>query len=414
MYIYVQALVLPRKLPSEWVVVDISTMLVSDIFKKYVKVYVTLSNVSLPSNVYVDLDVLRGMYSTYSDTLNNLLIALGSQSLQTVPNLPSSNVTRSTYSDAIRAGYKINTCVAGSNLPANFPTTNKHDLLLTRPNYNTDMSLIHNYCLVSVNGYYHLTDTDSKVAYVYKGADTMRKSNNNTLGMLSFINVGKLTKIPLTATNIKPQALNAFLKDKIYITTTASLDNMSYMLVLGGYLVFPEEGIFWRNGDNSFALDINKIPYLERLFESNLYIDLSPLGLDKSSINPDLLNIPNAYSDSVLTNYLTLSQSYLVIIDVPYMATDRQYIRNCKMPGMFTSYVDPTQPLIVGHGRVAEYWKVYEDGQWAVNTVDSYLRNYIALSQSSDYEVNITNALRSDKPYNHSEGFLLDILGYSL
>ena len=87
-------------------------------------------------------------------------------------------------------------------------------------------------------------------------------------------------------------------------------------------------------------------------------------------------------------------------------------IRSSNMPGVFTCYEDPTCPLIVGHGKVAEYWKVKDGVKWSVNCRDSYKRNYILDSVMSERLESITGQLNSQRPYSYSRGFLLEISGY--
>lgn len=412
MYNFVGSVCLSRSIGSQWHDVDLSNILVFDIYATYSKVFLVLYNDVLVSDVYVDLDTLKAEFSSYNDTLANLLVFLANRTLPTVSSLPSTTIKVAKYSDAIRSNYKVNITKIGVVTPDNYPDSEKHDLEITRPNYATDLQLIHDHCLVSVNGYYHMTDADGVKAYVYKGGDTMRKSRSNHLGILSFLDMGVLTKIPIAPANITGQTLDSPLKDKIYFSVDENLDNKSYILVLGGYLVFPSENIFWRNGDNSFALDLNNLPYLERIYESRLYMDMSGLELTEQIINPDVINAPEAWSDRVIKNYLTLSQSYLVLVDTPNLLTNKINLRHSSLPGMFTAYQEPVYPLVVSHGKVAEYWKVLEDGHWAVNVQDSFLRNYVLSQQPGSILENINSNLEPNRPFFHSRGYLLEIQGY--
>jgi len=272
--------------------------------------------------------------------------------------------------------------------------------------------MVHDYGLISVNGYYHRTDYANTVAYVYDGATTMRKSNLNHIGILSFLDIGKLQKIQIKEQDIIPAVADTQLSDKLIFSIDQSVEGKSYFLILGGYMIMPDEGVFWQSSDNSFTLDINRLPFVERIFESNHYLDLSPLGLSELPINPDAYNVPELFSDRVIKNYMTLSQSFFVIVDTPYLVTNKIHIKKSHLPGMFTCYQDPTYPLIVNNGKTAEYWKTQEDGYWSVNVQDSFLRNYIMSEQPVRSEVTVTDQMRPDKPFFHSRGFLLEIAGY--
>jgi len=109
---------------------------------------------------------------------------------------------------------------------------------------------------------------------------------------------------------------------------------------------------------------------------------------------------------------MTLSQSFLVLVDTPNLVTNKIELRHSQLPGMFTAYQDPVYPLLVNYGKVGEYWKTHEDGYWSVTVQDSFLRNYI-LSQQPIYHLpNITNNLLPSKPFWHSRGYLLEIAAY--
>lgn len=412
MYSFVNAVALSRSIGSQWTEIDLSDILVFDIYTKYTKVYLILSNPDIVGDVYVDMDVLKASYSTYQGTLNELFVELGNITLPTVSELPNLIVKYAKYSDAFRSEYKIDLTNIGTVVPEGYPHADLHDLVLDRPRYTTDMSLLHSHCLVSVNGYVHMTDTDGDKAYVYKGADTMRQSRTNQLGILSFLDIGSLTKTLIDPNRIIPQEPLGLLKDKIYFSVDEDLTNKSYILVLGGYLVFPEENVFWRNGDNTFALDINQIPYPERLCESNSYLDLSDLLLTDSPIDPALLNIDEIYSDDVLKRYMTLSQSFLVIVDTPNLVTNKIFLRHSNVPGSFTSYQDPSYPLIANYGKIAEYWKIQEGNQWSIRVVDSFIRNFVFTNQPIYQLHNVTDQLNPSMPFLMSKGFLLEIAGY--
>ena len=412
MYSYVRALGLSRSIGSQWEEVNLEQSLVFDIFQNYTKVYLTLQNNVLSQNVFVDLDTLASLYSNYSNTLANLLILIDNVTLQTVPGLPNSEVKFAKYSDAIRAGYKVRPCIAGSVFPDNYPTDSFKDLEITRDLYKTEMGLIQDYCLVSVNGYYHWTDATSSAAYAYDGAITMRKSKLNHLGILSFLDIGKLTKIKLKAADIKPVTADTTFRDKINFSVEENLDNKSYILILGGYMVLPQDGIFWRSGEHGFTLDINRLSYKERLFESKLYIDHASLGLTPSTSGDNIYDVDELMSDKVIKKYLTMSQSFLVLVDIPSLVSNKIYVRHSSLPGMFTSYQDPVYPLVVNYGKVAEYWKTYEDGHWSLTVQDSHLRNYVIGQQPIRSGQAITDNLLPSKPFYHSRGFLLELAGY--
>lgn len=416
MYSYIKSVCLARTAGSQWIEQNIANHVVFSIYDTFSKVYVELSLPALPQNIYIDLDSLRAEFSSYAGTLNDLLVTLESRTLQTVPQLPNTQIKFVKYSDAIRARYKIDTCKIGLNLPDNYPADGKPDLVLTRPAYETDLTLIHSHCLVTVNGYVHMTDTDGTKAYVVDGGKTLQRSRMNKLGIMSFLDVGRLSKVKILPADISGQTPAGDLYNRTFITINSNLTGKSCILVLGGYIVMPESGVFWQTGTSTFAIDWTKIPHVERIYESEKTLDLSALNLNADPANPNLFSLPEMISDATLVKYLTMSQSFVVVVDKEYLLTKKVAIKHSNMPGMFTAYQDPTYPLFVGHGKLAEYWKTYEgeSQRWSVTVADSYYQNFI-ISQQNTNNLNLVNNNEvPERSFYNSRGLMLEISGYNL
>lgn len=415
MYTLIRSVCLARTSGAQWKAVELGDILVFDIFNTYQQVYLEVSNVYLDSNVYVDLSAMRGRFGTYQGTLNELLITLAGDALPTVEKLPDTSIKFAKYSDAIMAGYKINPTIIGQQLEPNHPVSEMTDLKINRPKHDTNMSFLHTHCLVTVNGYIHMTDAeaDGSYAYVKDGCVSMLHSGMNQLGILSFLDIGELTKIPITVENIHPATEDYPLRKRIYLNVDVDTTDKTALLVLGGYLVFLEPDVFWQSGENTYALNISAMPIFERFFESRPYLNFYELGLLESDINPDMISSDEFLSDEKLIKYLTLSQSFIVLVDTKHLFTNKIFIKHTSLPGMFTSYTDPVYPLVVNHGKMAEYWKEFNDGHWAVNVADSYFRNYIFTHKSSKQLDNITDQRVPMRTHYNSRGYLLEIGCYN-
>lgn len=412
MYNYQSALVLGRTIGAQWHDADLSHILVYDIFNNYTQVFLTLTNPYLDAPVHVDMNQLRARYSSYDGLLTQLLIDIGSETLPTVASLPNAQVRYAKYSDAFFSGYKVDTTKIGVGNLNGYTPSELVDLKITRPGSDTDVTLIHKYCLVTVNGYIHRTDCDNQNTYVYDGRKSLARCRENQAGILSFLDIGKLKQVPIDPANIYAQDTNSDLKTRAYFWVDEDLTNKSVALVLGGYLIFPEEQVFWQTSERTFAINFNAMPLIERLFESNMYLDLSFLDLDRYNNLPDLMSVPELLSDDTLKKYMTMSQSFLVIIDAPNVFTNRTHLRDCKLPGMFTAFSDPTYPLFVNYGKMAEYWKTKEDGQWSVTVRDSFLRNFV-LSSRPDAQLQVVSpAGVPTQKFYHSRGYMMQIGAY--
>jgi hypothetical protein len=412
MYTYVSGLVLALTDESQYEVLDISNTPINILFQQYSQIYLTLANPYLVNNVYVDFTAMKNTLAGYVGTIPQWLINIGNLTLPTVPVLPNSLVNYTTYSDATIAGYKMNVCKIGYQIPINYPVDLLPDLQVSRPNYNTNLGLINTNCIVTVNGFLHQTDYDGTYAYIVQGANTMRKSKINHVGILSFLNIGTVSTLPIDTTKIysDPSDTIQTLKNKVYLYLDENTTGQTVMLSLGGYLIYPQADVFYQVGPGTYVLHIDQLPIVQRYFESNQYIDLSSLGLDLTNVYPNTINVNQFLSYTVLKLYLSLSQSFWIIVNTPILRYNKIYFEHTKLPGMFIAYDEPTTPLFVGYGRMAEYWKVYEDGQWAISTDNSFQNKYTFETMPLSQQLgNINNSVLPTTESYISKGFSLQI-----
>lgn len=414
MYTFITAHCLARTITSTWKETNISKSLLNTVLTTYRKVYLIVKSAPINSNVIVDLDTLRSKYAGMNITISEMLAFHAGLPLVTTKELPNMKMKYVRYMTGYKAGYKFNIVKAGYKYSIPQESEYLPDLRITRPTYNTDLRELHTHCLTTVNGFVHATDTDGEAHYVLDGAKTMRISNDNRYGFLSFAEIGKLTKTSINIDHIQPAVEGMSLHDKIVFTVDEALVNKPFFLVLGGYLVFPENGVFWRVGENSFYLDLKRLPYLERLMESKEFIDIAHLGITNLSMSGEAMDLREAFSDKVIKNYLTMSQSFFVSVDSDTFIANKYALRTTNIPGQFHSNVEPFVPMFVRNGRMVEYWTTKLDNTYVVSVPDAYYRNY-ALSYRDKTSERVTNdALLSQNPIYHTGALFLEITSSKL
>lgn len=369
MYSLISALGKDRKNGEKWHDVSIGDMPLNDIFATYEKVYVTLSNVFLPNNVTLKIESIRNMVAGQTITFNQFLVSNGNRALPTENKVYTLNTRYVKYADAFHAGYAIEPIHPTYSGDMPVPELDKTNLKLTR--HGTDYALFYKSCLVNVNGFYHLTDADHNGAYVIDGMKSRNKSKKNQIGITSFRELGELSFIPIRESMIYKNDDNESLGKKTHLDIGVDLADKTVMLVLGGYLHVLDEERFYRTGTTTFAIDFANIPLIQRYYESNPFLDLSSLGLDYTVQNPRQISVSELYGDEAIKAYLTLSQSFLIILNNADIFVDKEHIHNSTLPGMYISHVKPYWPMTIGAGRHVNYWYTAEDGQWAINCEDS-------------------------------------------
>jgi hypothetical protein len=135
-----------------------------------------------------------------------------------------------------------------------------------------------------------MTDTDGEYLYVKDAGKTNFISQRNTMGLWSFRQIGKIKHIPITLSMIFKQANDSRFYEKTYIKLNESVEGKTALLVLGGYLVLPDAGVFTHVGNDTYSLDISRLPIAERYFDSFKDIDYTSLGLDNSGVSTKTIN----------------------------------------------------------------------------------------------------------------------------
>jgi hypothetical protein len=374
MYTLVSALAKGKGASARWLPVDISAIALSDLYMQYASVIAVLSNNFIAGHTSLNLAAIRNDNVGNPATFSQFLTTNANTTLPTTTSVPQVQNKEILYSDAVRARYKIIPLAEDANIDSDLPISQKKWLALTKP--GIDYNLFYRSCLVSVNGFIHLSDTDGQKAVVIDGMVSKHLSGQADLGLLSFRELGALTFIPITEAMVHRRDPDTPMSRRLYIDTGVSGVGKTPMLVLGGYLHVLDNRSFCAVGDSLYYVDVQSLPLVERYYESRGFLDMTSLNLDVAANSHDRISLAQFYSDAVLTKYTTLSQSFIVLVDNDSLYTQRIPLRRTHMAGMFTSHIVPNYPLITGYGKVSNYWRTYEDQQWSITTVDGQKDNF--------------------------------------
>ena len=398
-----------KGLDATWSDVDISSVKIGDLFSTYSNVWLTLSNTALPKNVYLDLSTVRGQVATtyWNITVPQWLQAIGGASLPTVTVLPELKLRQVRYSDAWRAGYSIKPIDRFRNDDAEIPYGEKNDLLLSKE--GVDFNVNYRYALVSVNGFFHRTGASPSGLQVVDGGRTGRIANDNQVGMHSFLGVGTLDFIPITPTMIYKTADTSKFSDRVYVELPYDMEDKTILLVLGGYLHVLDE-VYTRIGPRSLRINFNKIAFAERYFDSLKTIDLSSLPLTRDSDNPDHVSVSELYSDETITAYLSLPQTFIVVVNAKDFFVRRHQVVNSQIPGRYEVPQGTERlPLFGAWGKVYDY-ATFPD--WGVNILacsENIRQSYQFRTTNWRGFATIDSSLNTFRPWNWANAHLLEM-----
>lgn len=318
-----------------------------------------------------------------------------------------------TYQLASDAGYRFDIAKMGHHqydqlsyyFKDDFP-----DVMITRKQTQIDIERLESTFLWTVNGYIHNTARDSESLYIPGVVSGMLRSRANKVGMLNLSGLTtQIKKQVLTATQISTDT-NTTAYEKVFITFTNPV--ISPVFVMAGYLIFENPEFFYRISDNTFALHLNRLNYMEKLYELFKYRDIfKELGVPVSPNNSTQVNTSDVRSTDTIKRFLTLPNSFLVDTGNPNGLTlDPLYLEHSSIPGNFRTHKLPTLPMFVGYGKLTEYHKSQINSErYSVYCQDSVYNNYI-FSAQNQHLLNTYNGHRvPGASYRISNAFFLDI-----
>lgn len=316
------------------------------------------------------------------------------------------------YQLANSAGYRFNIIKIGENIYddlAYYHKDNFPDIELTRPNIDTDLSLLHNKTLLTVNGYIHPTVYQDEKLYIPNATKSMLKSRSNSVGILSFNKLeNNLIKHQITAEMITPESPTSMF-EKVIITFNKDIGIP--VLVICGYMIFEDPEYFYRVSSNSFVLRLDKLNYIEKLYELQRQRNIfEELGIPTSINNTSLIDGSIARSDISIIKFLSSFNSFLVELPVDNFQTKKVFLEHSTVPGNFRTELEPTLPIIVGYGKIAEYIKrKNNDNKYTVYINDAYYNQHL-FSSIPFNDIKVYNDHRQvGNTYRLSEAFFLDM-----
>lgn len=410
MYRYENALARIGNSASRWSEVSLADTPIATIFNFYREVLLVLSNDVLDNLVTLNLidAVDRFSGADGSVTVSQWLSDLADESLPTTDMVPEVVTATVKYNDVYEAGYKANLAFADGNPFSDVPDSEKEDILLTKP--NLDYATFHRNCLVTVNGLIHRTDYDVNGIYVKDAGISFRRANDNHLGILSFKDVGEIECITITPEMLYNPHPSGKFKDSVYVKLPQPTNEKIVMLVLGGYLHLIDSYFHCIN-DQVIKIDTANLPLLHRFYESRKLISLDTMEEhhDKSINNPTQIALSELFSDESIAAYLTLSQSFVIILDAPSLYLEKHKLGYGHLPGRYFTHQKPIWPIRTELGRLPEYIAIPETDIWTIAVQDNFSTRY--LFETANYETwhSVDASRVSNKPVYYAQGHFLEI-----
>ncbi len=317
------------------------------------------------------------------------------------------------YRNLNHCGYQLNICTIGKEQydklsyyqKANFP-----DVEIIRVGVPLDAKRMYEQCLFTVNGYlYPPTRIDNRL-FIANATKSMLKSRQNLVGVLSFVEANKTLNYTFgNQCELSTEAPYTFYQ-KLFI----KFPNPVYCPIFSflGYLFFENELNFTRVADDTFCLQLEKTPLVERLYELSHYRDIfDELEIPTSPNDPMLFDKNSLMDNAIITNMINSFNTFMVDLGENSTITlKKDYLQRSTVPGNFRTQIEPTSPLIIGYGKIGEYIvRENVDGIYTIYTSDAKYDNYL-YSYLAREDIRVINAHRDTRrTYTLTEAFFLDI-----
>ena len=360
MYTLIRALGMPRTAGATWEEVQIANVSTKEILKQYHSVYAVLQNQFLEGNHTLLLGKVQNVLGLFTGTFNEWLISLGNRALPTTPGVPVLKAVTVESRDAWDAGYSVQVGNHRYSIDAGLSEDQKVDLILTRE--QTDYEYFQKRCLVAVNGMIHFVSASSEAAWVLGGAQCGSKLGQNDVNIISFEKLGELKIFPMTLGMIRRPTPGLKCSETLYLELPESAEGYTPFVVTFGFLN-GADGTVRKLGGKGIAVDLNRTPLIERMFVAK---DL--LGLHDWFPDSDAHLREYLLSDEGLFRWLELTQSFVVLVPGSDLQIDTQFLESARVPGVYTSVVEPKGIFRTGVGQVEGFMVRQSYGDFRIST----------------------------------------------
>lgn len=391
---------------KQWEDIDISNINVVDLFLDYLKVLVLVNVPGSTEPEVMDLDQLKGEFGGYPDTLSQLFIDIDDKALITSAGTLDIEKKYVKYADAFRAGYKIIPVTQTGSDDIILPKEDKTWLKLTKE--DLDYGLFQDHALTLVNGFLHFSETSNQGIFIKDGMKSNFICQASTCGIMSFKDIGTISTKLITLDMIKELGSLPLYK-KTIIDVDEDLTDKTVLLSIGGYLVLPNTRVFRSHSESTLLIDFNNYSLINRYFESSKYLDFSEFDLTEFATNDNQVNVDEILNDDYIKNLLTMSQSFIIIVDNKDVVFNTEFIRKNRLPHSYTSYEVPLYPILTGEGMFANYWYKRDKPYWSIQTIDGFLHNRNYNTNKPKTQGGVDDKRVSFNPVNYSRACYIKI-----
>lgn len=409
MYQFVSSYLKPKNHNTSYLNVDISDMTLKHLFDNYDDGFIELTNESLSTPVYLTLDKLRrdNVPINLTLTFSRFLLFIGNLSLDTQVNKPEYIGGLVKCRDAVLAGYKVDMCEPYQDTTSEGVITVKTNLVITK-----DTGIAENLngiCLTTVNGLLHRNIPRGFGLEIIDGGVSWLHHKERLCSLLSFKEIGSIAQVPISEDMIHRVTPATPYARQVVINLGMDITNKSIILSLGGYM-FVAPGFMRVVAEDSGTLniDLRKLNIPELLMNSYDRIDIEALGFSKAELDRShgCVDILKATDDIVVKKWLTLSQSFIVVVDTPILTVEYESAQMTGVYGSYEYHTNPWLPLCDHYGRLSDYWVKRQNKSWIIQLLNPGYAPRLDYTTTDNYMASINKAIPYHKQWRRVPQFI--------
>lgn len=373
---------------AKWEEVDLKTHPLNRIYARYSTVRATLRNRYTKKEGVVLIDDFESLVEE-GKTFVEYLEGIGDKAIKLEKGTTQINKKGLLYREALSNRFKVVPVIKGREPDGDLSLKYDYsDLFITKE--GVDPIDMYKHTLVSVNGYIHPTDANSKGLWVESGYNTIRKRKKQCIGIYSFENLGSLEQIPIKESMLSKLNNEVDYYDELVIDIGQDCSEKTIILILGGFMHVMDYDVFSRISDTAIKVKLKNTPFMERIHLSSQDLDISPTLYDKRYGETNL-HFGDICSDEFIKQYLALPYSFIVLLDNPEVYREITYPQQRGIPNNYLTDKKPTLPMMTRLGKLEEYVSVRDGDKYVLETADCQYRpvvyntRYSTLEKSSYY-----------------------------
>jgi hypothetical protein len=377
MYTCVKALLRQRGDNQRLTEAQVSDAAVRTLVTENSVVYLVLSNPLISHQVGLDLSTVETQVYALGETItiNQWLTSLGDASLPTTDTLMVAEASVVGYNDIFAAGYTLERVAALAGAGSELPDSELTDILITKA--DVDYELFYNNVLITVNGLLHQIDSSSAGVRIKDAGMSTWYSNRHDIGMMSFRTVGEVQTIPITEDMILSYNGGDLKNGFLINLPDVDLSSKVVMMSVGGFFHFSND-TYTVVGDSTIKFDWWKYPIESRYYNSRKLIDLRKYKESMTDVpkNGDALDLNEAATDVAIKAYMTLSQSFVILLDADNFFCEKHVLERTGLPGRYYSYEIPAWPMQIESGLLPAYVAMPEAGMYCLAITENKMRRF--------------------------------------